>query len=113
MVGFTLWNVLSINKPTSVRVTPSVPFEPSLNYKGGLLVPGYHVSHPIYRGHTNATITLPSGMSWFTLQVSTLKHAYGYKPVQSMLSTYTRAVAFVGPSSLNWYSAKALNSEGV
>lgn len=97
----------------SVRVTPSVPFEPILNGEKGLLVPGYHVSHPIYRGHTDGTVTLPSGQTWVTRQVATLKHAYGLLSVQSRLSTYTRVSTFVGPNTLNWYAAKATNGQGV
>ena len=97
----------------SVRVTPSVPFEPILNGEKGLLVPGYHVSHPIYRGHTDGTVTLPSGQTWVTRQVATLKHAYGLLSVQSRLSTYTRVSTFVGPNTLNWYVAKATDGQGV
>ena len=104
---------LDTDEPTSVRVTPSVPFEPILNGEKGLLAPGYHVSHPIYRGHTDGTVTLPSGQTWVTRQVATLKHAYGLLSVQSRLSTYTRVSTFVGPSTLNWYVAKATNGQGV
>lgn len=47
------------------------------------------------------------------LQVPTLKHEYGYEPVQSTLSTYTRAAVFVGASSLDWCFTKALSGEGL
>ena len=100
------------DEPNLVRATPSVPFEPSLDGKEGVLVPGYNVSHPVYRGHTNVTVTLPSGLSWYTLQVSTLKHAHGYGAVQDLLSSYTRVTTFVGPSSLNWYTATDKSGAG-
>lgn len=108
-----LEQVSETDKLDSVRVTPSVPFEPILGGVGGLLVPGYHVSHPIYRGHTDGTVTLPSGQTWVTRQVATLKHAYGYVRVQTLMSTYTRASVFVGPNTLNWYVAKATSGQGV
>ena len=117
MRHFTLWGWVSKRLDTdefnSVRVTPSIPFEPILNGEKGLLVPGYHVSHPIYRGHTDGTVTLPSGQTWVTRQVATLKHSYGLLSVQSRLSTYTRVSTFVGPNTLNWYVAKATNGRGM
>jgi len=94
-------------------VLPSVPFDPSYNGQVGLLVPGYYVSHPIYRGHTNGTVTLPNGQSWASLQVSTLKHTYGYKPIQNLLPTYTRLSTFIGASTLNWYTAKSKSGKDV
>lgn len=109
----TISEWLSANELDSVRVLPSVPFDPSYNGQAGLLVPGYYVSHPIYRGHTNGTVTLPNGQSWASLQVATLKHAYAYKPIQKLLSTYTRMSTFVGASTLNWYTAVANNGKGV
>lgn len=78
----------------------------------GLLVPGYHVSHPIYRGHTDGTVTLPSGQTWVMRQVATLKHTYGYTPVQTLVSTYTRVSTFIGPNTLNWYVAKSTGGRG-
>ena len=96
-----------------IRVLPDVPFDPTLNGQKGLLVPGYYVSHPIYRGHIDGTVTLPSGDNWVTREVATLKHAYGYTPVQNMLSTYTRASVFVGASTLNWYLAEDTNRQGM
>ncbi|KAF9646564.1 hypothetical protein BDM02DRAFT_2993722 [Thelephora ganbajun] len=108
---FGFWNV-SVDieglKATVVvvLVAPSVPFEPALNDERGLLVPGYHVSHPVYRGHTNGIVVLPSGQFWAIREVATLKHAYAYASVQSLMSTYTRVSTFVGPSTLNWYVAE-------
>ena len=84
-----------------------------LNGEKQLLVPGYHVSHPVYRGHTDGSVTLPSGQTWVMRQVATLKHAYARLPVQSLLSTYTRASAYIGPNTLNWYVAKAKGGRGM
>lgn len=101
------------DKSDSFRVTPSVPFEPALDGKTGVLVSGYHVSHPIYRGHTDGVVTLPSGQSWVTRQVATVKHAFGTSSIQSRMSTYTRVSTFMGASSLNWYTAKAWTGKGM
>ena len=94
-------------------MTPSVPFDPAVNGEKGLLVPDYHVSQPIARGHANANVTLPSGLSWSIRTISTLKHAYAYKPIQNLLSTYTRVSTFFEYNSLNWFTAKAKSGEGV
>ena len=102
---------LSTDRPDPVRVTPDVPFEPTINGELGVLVSGYHVSHPVYRGHTNGVATLPTGESWVTQQVATIKHTYGYSSIQSMVSSYTRVSTFVGPNSLNWYTATAKSGD--
>lgn len=107
-VIYFVW--LNTIKSDYARVTPSVPFVASLNGDAGVLVPGYSVSHPIYRGHTDGNVTL-SGESWVTKQIATLKHAFGYASVQSMVSTYTRVSTFVGPSTLNWYTAEAVSGD--
>jgi hypothetical protein len=77
------------------------------------MVSGYHVSHPVYRGHTNGVVTLPDGQSWTTQQVATMKHTYGDKSVQSVMSTYTRVSTFVGASTLNWYTAEDSTGTGM
>ena len=103
-------NIDELNLP---RVTPDVPFEPALNGEKELLVPGYYVSHPIYRGHTDGFVILPTGETWVTRQVATLKHVFGSLPVQSLMSTYARASAFIGPNTLNWYLAKPESGKGM
>ena len=69
-------------------------------------MPGYHVSHPIARGHTDSTVL---GL----LEIATLNHAHPHVSVQSLLSTYTRGSAFFMSSALNWYTAEAKCGNGM
>jgi len=120
--NYGVWNISIIADgftfaTTSVITEPYYPFVPRYEDKRALLVDGYHTSIDVPRGHMNGALRFPWGLEWIVMDVSTVKHSYAEKPIQKLLSSYTRGSTWLGNvppvSTVNWYHAESSTGKDV
>lgn len=101
---YTSW--ITLMKP-SISVNPGTAFEPS--YKGvpSQLLDGYFTNLIGPRMHVNGQQTIPSGETWVLHDISTVKHSYAKKPVQDLVSSYSRASSYVRDNTISYFRAES------
>jgi hypothetical protein len=92
-------------------VHPGIPLEPAYRGLRSQIIDKYFGSILTTRGHAYGLQTYPSGETWTLREVTSVKHTYGIKPVQSVVSSYTRGTVFVVGSSLNWFNVQNAKSK--